>query len=228
MAGAIAKPPWSRRLACTKARRLTSTIRRAIRCRRATIRIVLGVVRGVEFRAGEGLFGDLHFNPQHAFGATRLGRRARAAKRRHVAQCAGPHASKMATKRSSRRSRKCKASTWWPTRPRRSGLYEQCGAKAELEQCTSPQCVASSRRHRISRRSKTSPHRPELITEIEQRLRIATRPKFEPELDEMLAKEQAAASRADRCSCLQEFDLPLPTARDGELDGSSATSLCNR
>jgi hypothetical protein len=26
----------------------------------------LGVIRGVEFRAGEGLFGDLHFNPKHA------------------------------------------------------------------------------------------------------------------------------------------------------------------
>src|SRR3954469_8827524 len=26
----------------------------------------LGVVRGVEFRAGDGLFGDLHFNPKHA------------------------------------------------------------------------------------------------------------------------------------------------------------------
>src|SRR5919106_2185580 len=26
----------------------------------------LGVVRGVEFRPGEGLFGDLHFNPKHA------------------------------------------------------------------------------------------------------------------------------------------------------------------
>ena len=26
----------------------------------------LGVVRGVQFRAGEGLFGDLHFNPKHA------------------------------------------------------------------------------------------------------------------------------------------------------------------
>jgi hypothetical protein len=26
----------------------------------------LGVVRGVEFRAGEGLFGELHFNPKHA------------------------------------------------------------------------------------------------------------------------------------------------------------------
>ena len=26
----------------------------------------LGVVRGVEFRAGEGLFGDLHFNPKHS------------------------------------------------------------------------------------------------------------------------------------------------------------------
>src|SRR3954466_13826173 len=26
----------------------------------------LGVVRGVQFRSGEGLFGDLHFNPRHA------------------------------------------------------------------------------------------------------------------------------------------------------------------
>src|SRR3954463_1862378 len=26
----------------------------------------LGVVRGVQFRTGEGLFGDLHFNPRHA------------------------------------------------------------------------------------------------------------------------------------------------------------------
>src|SRR5262249_24823914 len=26
----------------------------------------LGVVRGVAFRSGEGLFGDLHFNPKHA------------------------------------------------------------------------------------------------------------------------------------------------------------------
>jgi hypothetical protein len=26
----------------------------------------LGVIRGVEFRTGEGLFGDLHFNPKHA------------------------------------------------------------------------------------------------------------------------------------------------------------------
>jgi len=26
----------------------------------------LGVVRGVAFRTGEGLFGDLHFNPKHA------------------------------------------------------------------------------------------------------------------------------------------------------------------
>jgi hypothetical protein len=26
----------------------------------------LGVIRGVKFRAGEGLFGDLHFNPKHA------------------------------------------------------------------------------------------------------------------------------------------------------------------
>jgi len=52
----------------------------------------LGVVRGVEFRAGEGLFGDLHFNSQaFTFGATRLGCRARSAKRRHVAQCARSH-----------------------------------------------------------------------------------------------------------------------------------------
>ncbi len=26
----------------------------------------IGIIRGVEFRAGEGLFGNLHFNPKHA------------------------------------------------------------------------------------------------------------------------------------------------------------------
>ncbi len=52
----------------------------------------LGVVRGVQFRAGEGLFGDLHFNPRAcALRAARVGCRTRAAERGHVAQCAGPH-----------------------------------------------------------------------------------------------------------------------------------------
>ncbi len=52
----------------------------------------LGVVRGVEFRAGEGLFGDLHFNPKHALSEQLVwDAETRAAKRRPVAQRAGPH-----------------------------------------------------------------------------------------------------------------------------------------
>ena len=79
----------------------------------------LGSIRNVAVREADGLFGDLHFNPKHALAEQlAVGCRARAGERRLLAQCRGPHLAPGRPDAWSKRLPRCKASTWWPIRPR--------------------------------------------------------------------------------------------------------------
>ena len=66
MAGVIARTRWSRRSGLYEGAKVNINHPKGHPLSPRDYQDRLGVVRGVQFRAGEGLFGDLHFNPKHA------------------------------------------------------------------------------------------------------------------------------------------------------------------
>ena len=102
--------------------RSTSITPRAIRPARATTRTARRDPRHVGPARGEGLFADFHFNPKHALAEQLLWDAEHAPE--NVGFSHNVEARVRAPRRarsSSRRSRACRASTWWPIRRRPAG-----------------------------------------------------------------------------------------------------------
>src|SRR3954463_12685068 len=130
----------------------------------------LGVVRGVEFRIGEGLFGDLHLNPKHCL-SEQLGWDAE-----HAPQNVGMSPNVLArTKRNGDETvveaiTKVQSIDLVADPATTSGLYEQVGfhesrvKSQEPEALNSPLALDSP----LLTLDLVRRHRPELILEVEQ------------------------------------------------------------
>ena len=80
----------------------------------------IGTIRHVTVNPGEGLFGDFYFNPKHAL-AEQLAWDAEHARRTWAFRTTSRRGwAGAAIGWSSRRLPACRASTWWPIRPRRA------------------------------------------------------------------------------------------------------------
>jgi hypothetical protein len=186
----------------------------------------LGVVRGVEFRAGEGLFGDLHFNPKHSLSEQLIW------DAEHAPQNVGMSHNVLArTSRSGDGTvveaiTKVRSIDLVADPATTSGLYEQEGARAAEEQRNSGvadqlKTGTSTPLPHYSTAGLDSLtlehlrlHRPDLLREVERG--------FAPQLDELrrqlheaLSREQASQRRQRICELLQEHGLPLPAGDEG-------------
>ena len=173
----------------------------------------LGVVRGVEFRAGEGLFGDLHFNPKHALSEQLVW------DAEHAPQNVGMSHNVLARTTRSGNDTVVEAITKVQSidlvadPATTSGLYESRELRAESQEPeTDSPCPALD--------SRFSPldsltleeirlHRPDLLREAERALGPQL-DELRRQLDEAVAREQASQRRQRICELLQEHGLPLP------------------
>lgn len=184
----------------------------------------LGVVRGVEFRAGEGLFGDLHFNPKHALSEQLVW------DAEHAPQNVGLSHNVLARTTRSGDDTVVEAITKVQSidlvadPATTSGLYESQEPRAESQE---PERGSSSPalefRHGESSTRLLSLdwltlehlrlHRPDLLREAER----GFAPQLDDlrrQLDEAVAREQSSQRRQRICELLQEHGLPLPASDD--------------
>jgi hypothetical protein len=185
----------------------------------------LGVVREVRFRAGAGLFGDLHFNPKHALSEQLIWDAEHA-----------PHNVGMSHNVLARTSldgsdtvveaiTKVQSIDLVADPATTSGLYEHADKSGVEEQRSSGAVSESSQPATapLPHYSTTAlcsltldelrRHRPDLVREaahvVEQQLE-----QVRCELDERIAREDASKRRARVLELLQEHGLPLP-AKNG-------------
>jgi hypothetical protein len=175
----------------------------------------LGVVRGVQFRSGEGLFGDLHFNPRHTLSEQLVW------DAEHAPQNVGMSHNVLARTKQQGNDTVVEAITKVQSidlvadPATTSGLYEhsesgdsRLGASQSAAQTRNSVTIDSITLEQL--RSE----RPELISEIEQAY-DSQLDQLRRRMDEMLAKEETSRRREQVLQLLQEFDLPLPSVRDG-------------
>jgi hypothetical protein len=167
----------------------------------------LGVVRGVAFRSGEGLFGDLHFNPKHALSEQLVWDAEHAPQNvgmshnvlARTTQDGGDTVVEAITKVQSIDLVADPATT--------SGLYEHADTQTPQREAADG---ASNWSWEQMSLADIRCHRPDLVREMQ----VAFAPQFEQlrnQLDEMLAQEEAAQRRASILQLLQEHGLPVPS-----------------
>jgi hypothetical protein len=166
----------------------------------------LGVIRGVEYRAGEGLFGDLHFNPKHALSEQLVW------DAEHAAQNVGLSHNVMARTARQGDETVVEAITTVqsidlvadPASTR--GLFEQrMGADATKD----TQAKQSPLAWDALTIEQLELHRPDLLEELKQS-QAAALTEARNQLDALAAREAAARRRERIAELLQKHHLPLP------------------
>jgi hypothetical protein len=183
----------------------------------------LGVIRGVQLRPGEGLFGDLHFNPKHGLSEQLMW------DAEHASQNVGLSHNVLA--RTSRRGDETEVEAITkvqsidlvadPATTR--GLFEQTEPCARAGSSSTPAGAVDRPAHEVLevRSGKWDQLtleqlqllRPDLMQEIEE-AQEAQLQDVRGHLD-LLAAREAAAQRRERISqLLLEHELPLPQSKD--------------
>jgi hypothetical protein len=183
----------------------------------------LGVVRGVQFRTGAGLFGDLHFNPKHVLSEQLVW------DAEHAPQNVGMSHNVMArTSRSGDETvveaiTKVQSIDLVADPATTSGLYEHEESRESRDKSQEPEAGASPLAldsKLLTLDSLTLEQlrelRPDLIQEVE-RENGAKLAQVEAQLDEVAVPENATRRRERIWQLLKEHDLPLPQ-RDGDAD----------
>jgi hypothetical protein len=167
----------------------------------------LGVVRGVQYRTGEGLFGDLHFNPKHALSEQLVW------DAEHAPQNVGMSHNVMArTSRSGDETvveaiTKVQSIDLVADPATTSGLYEQVATGGSpVEIATGEPPVATIETLTLEQLRE---QRPDLIVEVECAYDEQLE-KVRARLDEMLTRENALRRRERIEQLLKEYELPLP------------------
>jgi hypothetical protein len=181
----------------------------------------LGVVRGVQFRTGEGLFGDLHFNPRHALSEQLVW------DAEHAPQNVGMSHNVLARTRQEGDGTVVEAITKVQSidlvadPATTDGLYEHANRqelRAEGQEPEPPAQAHNSQRSTVDSLTlhELRLHRPDLVREIEQHQaeELAT---VQRRLDEAVAREALNERRERVRQLLHEHDLPLP-AKNGRVD----------
>lgn len=177
----------------------------------------LGMVRGVQLRPGEGLFGDLHFNPRHALSEQLVW------DAEHAPQNVGMSHNVLARTKQVGNETVVEAITKVQSidlvadPATTSGLYEQtvndagaAGANATAAIGEPPVAAVESITLESLRRL-----RPELICEIEKPLEAEVM-QLRCQLNGFIAKEAAQRRRDLIHRLLQEHNLPLPSPNGGK------------
>jgi hypothetical protein len=157
----------------------------------------LGVVRGVELRAGEGLFGDLHFNPKHSLSEQLVW------DAEHAPQNVGMSHNVLARTKQEGDETVVEAITKVQSidlvadPATTSGLYEHAEAD------TDPALLGTLTLEQLKQ------HCPHVVRTVEQ-VYEAQLSELRSRLDEMTAKEQVSRRREQIAGLLEEFGLPLP------------------
>jgi hypothetical protein len=159
----------------------------------------LGVVRGVQFRRGAGLFGDLHFNPKHALSEQLVW------DAEHAPQNVGMSHNVMA--RTSRAGdetvveaiTKVQSIDLVADPATTSGLYEHATTGGPLPATIETLTLEQLRNLR-----------PDLIQEMERASEVKLA-QVEAQLDEVVVRENATRRRERIDQLLKEYDLPLAT-----------------
>lgn len=177
----------------------------------------LGVVRSVQFRAGDGLFGDLHFNPKHALSEQLVW------DAEHAPQNVGMSHNVLA--RTSRNGdetvveaiTKVQSIDLVADPATTSGLYEHAEGRESRDKSQQPEAAGSppaldSRPLILDSLTleQLRELRPDLVAELEQ-AHEAQLEQVRNRLDEMLAQEEVARRRERIAQLLEQYDLPLPT-----------------
>jgi len=180
----------------------------------------LGVVRGVVFRASEGLFGDLHFNPKHALSEQLVW------DAEHAPQNVGMSHNVLA--RTSRDGdetvveaiTKVQSIDLVADPATTSGLYEHVatdhpsgGARPPVENAAGESPAATIDSLTLEQLRE---HRPDLIAQLQQAHAEQVQ-EVRNRLDEMVAREEASRRHRRVLQLLEEYNLPLPPT-DGEHD----------
>jgi hypothetical protein len=179
----------------------------------------LGIVRGVEFRAGEGLFGDLHFNPKHSLSEQLVW------DAEHAPQNVGMSHNVLArTKRDGDETvveaiTKVQSLDLVADPATTSGLYEHAESQERRDRSQEPEtgnsCLALD--SPLLTLDSLRRHCPELIREVEQGYESQLAD-LRSRLDEMNAKEQASLRREQIAALLEEFGLQLPKQNANSKD----------
>ncbi len=165
----------------------------------------LGMVRSVEFRAGEGLFGDLHFNPRHALSEQLIW------DAEHAPQNVGMSHNVLARTSQSGDETVVEAITKVQSidlvadPATTSGLFEHAADQAHEGRERRPFAWDALALDELRR------HRPDLVREIEESA-SAELESLRRELDTAAAREALEKRRARIAQLLEEHELPPPGA----------------
>ncbi len=172
----------------------------------------LGMVRGVQFRPGEGLFGDLHFNPRHALSEQLVW------DAEHAPQNVGMSHNVLARTKQNGNETVVEAITKVQSidlvadPATTTGLYEQtandlAAAGSAAASATGEPPVATVEAITLESLRR---QRPELICEIERPLEAEVT-QLRCQLNDLAAKEATYRRRDLVHQLLEEYHLPLPT-----------------
>jgi len=185
----------------------------------------LGVVRGVQFRAGDGLFGDLHFNPKHALSEQLVW------DAEHAPQNVGMSHNVLArTSRSGQETvvesiTKVQSIDLVADPATTSGLYEHAESREPRDNSQEPEVTATALAldaRLLTLDSLTLDqlrrHRPDLVAEL-QEAHEAQLEQVRNRLDEMLAQKEMSRRRDRIAQLLEQYHLPNPSAEDAARSG---------
>jgi hypothetical protein len=186
----------------------------------------LGVIRGVAYRAGEGLFGDLHFNPKHSLSEQLmwdaehasqnvglshnvLARTARQGDETVVESITAVQSIDLVADPASTRGLfEQEAAGGWGRASASTQIPCQPGGSDSLDP-SHPSFVAWD----ALTLEQLELHRPDLLREL-QRSQTAALTEARQQLDSLLAREAALRRRERITELLQEHHLPLPGRGD--------------
>lgn len=160
----------------------------------------LGIIRGVELRSNEGLFGDLHFNPKHTLSEQLMW------DAEHAAQNVGLSHNVLA--RTSRRGDETVVEAI--TRVQSIDLVaDPATTRGLFEQEAAPPPIPWD----VLTICELKLHRPDLLQEVEQ-LHVACLEAAEQKLDEANARAALVERRERIVKLLEEHKLPIPGTRN--------------
>ena len=214
MAGAIAKPPSQKPSRSYEGAKVNINHPKGHPLSPRDYQDRLGVVRGVQFRTGEGLFGDLHFNPRHALSEQLVW------DAEHAPQNVGMSHNVLARTKQQGEETVVEAITKVQSidlvadPATTNGLYEHATETAANLDSTpaspSDELLATTLESLTIEQIRRV--RPGLIEDVEHvyESQIA---ELRQQLEELSAKEAASRRQARIVQLLQEHALPIPTDR---------------
>jgi hypothetical protein len=172
----------------------------------------LGVVRGVVFRDGEGLFGDLHFNPKHTLSEQLVWDAEHAPQNVGMSHNVLARTSKSGDETVVETITKVQSIDLVADPATTSGLYEHAEGRGLRGEGHEPEGEVGKPSVEALTLEQLRVQRPDLIAELEL-AHTAQLQEIRAQLDELTARVEASRRRDRVLQLLQEHNLPIPTTR---------------